>query len=754
MIKDPRRNARGSILAAVAIFVGLVLFGSGVGILAGIVHTAPRLTDVRFNPKSATYLYDTHGDVIARLFTENRTPVDLERMPKTLRDAVIAIEDDHFYEHHGIRISALFRAVIVDLIAGRKAQGGSTITQQLARNAFLTLDKTFSRKINEIIWALQIERRYTKDEILETYLNVIYMGHGTYGMEAASQLYFGKHIEELSLPESALLAGILRGPEIYSPYVNPELAKERRNVVLDRMAELGYLTADEAKQAKASPVKTAGLKLSRSKAPYFVDYVTQYLLDRYGAEAVYSGGLRVYTTLDLKAQKAAEEALSQVPTAKTDKNGLHQPQAALLSIDPRNGHIKAMVGGRGEDKYNRATQAYRQPGSAIKPFIYTAAIDRGFTPISLIDDAPLEYPQPDGSVWAPQNYDKEFHGPTTLRKAVEESVNIVAIKILDQVGIGTAMDYARKMGITSLVDSGRVNDRNLSLALGGISKGVTLMQMVTAYSALANQGIRVDPLAIIRVEDQDGRVLEENSASKQIVLSDATAYVVMDMMRGVIERGTGRSANIGRPAAGKTGTTSDYTNAWFVGFTPELVTAVWIGNDVQKEPLVIPGYGNLGSGKAAQIWGQMMRKALAGTPISDFPVPDGVVRAYVDTSHGYLATDRCPDVRLEVFVQGTEPTQPCPFHDGQPLDPPAPPVQPGLTGPAVGVPSGPGSQGKLTPPSQSQAGPGSDAPASPAAPSPAGNGGYTGNAPAPNPSPGPASGTNGRSGPPLYVDRT
>jgi penicillin-binding protein 1A len=677
---------------AVALFLGLVLLGSGVGILAGLLHTAPKLSDVQFNPKRATILYGERNEVIGRLYTENRTPVSLDRIPGNLKNAVLAIEDDHFYEHRGIRVSSLLRAVLVDLVARRKAQGGSTITQQLARNAFLSAEKTFTRKINEIIWAIQIERRYTKDEILETYLNEVYLGHGTYGVETASQLYFGKHVEALTLPEAALLAGLLRGPEYYSPYADPQAARERRNIVLNRMAELGYLTPAEAEAAKASPIRTVGLKLSRAKAPYFVEHITQYLLDRYGASAVYAGGLRVYTTLDLKVQEAAERAVSQVPVAKRDQNGLHQPQFAVLAMDPRNGHIRAMIGGRGEDQYNRATQAYRQPGSAIKPFLYTAAIDRGFTPLSVVNDAPLQYPLPDGSLWAPQNYDKEFRGPTTLRRALEQSVNVVAIKVLDQVGIGTAIDYARKMGVTSLVEEGPVNDRNLSLALGGISKGVTLMQMVTAYSVLANQGVRVEPLAVLRVEDKDGQVLEENRPQKQIVLADSTAYVVTDMMRGVIERGTGRAAAIGRPAAGKTGTTSDYTNAWFVGFTPELVAAVWLGNDTQKHPLAIPSYGYLGSAKAAEIWGNLMRRALADAPISDFPLPAGVVRSYVDVAHGYLATDRCPDVRLEIFVQGTEPTQPCPFHGGYALPPPAPPAAPDLppAGEAAsGQPSGP-----------------------------------------------------------------
>jgi penicillin-binding protein 1A len=669
----------------VLLFVALVLFGSGLGILAGAIKTAPRLSDVQFNSKRATVLYDTNNEVIGRLFTENRQPVSLDNIPKVLQHAVIASEDDHFYEHHGVRPTALLRAVLVDVFSGRKAQGGSTITQQLARNAFLSQEKTFTRKINEIIWAIQIERKYTKDEILETYLNEAYLGHGAHGVEAAAQLYFGKHVSQLNLPEAALIVGLLPAPEAYSPYVDMKAAEWRRGVVLDRMTDLGYITSAEAEAAKNAPIKVVGLKLSKTKAPYFVDYVTQYLLDRYGESQVYSGGLKVFTTLDLKAQAAAEKALfSGLPGGRTDKNGLTQPQGALLAMDPKTGYIRAMIGGRGEDKYNRATQAYRQPGSTIKPFIYTAAIDRGFTPISMVQDAPIEFQMADGQTWKPQNYDRKFRGPIPLRYALENSINTVAIRLLDQIGIGTAMDYAKRMGITSLVSTGAVNDNNLSLALGGITKGVNLMEMVQAYGVLANQGIKVTPLAVLRVEDKDGRVLEENQTTKDIILSEETAYVTTDMMRGVIERGTGRSANIGRPSAGKTGTTDDSTNAWFVGFTPDLVSAVWIGNDAQSQPL------SVGSAKSAAIWGAFMRDALSDTPISDFPQPAGVVRAYVDMDHGTLATDRCPNVRLEVFVTGTEPTQYCTYHGGQPLPPPPPPEPP-----ATGLPdqNSPGATG-------------------------------------------------------------
>lgn len=640
-----------------------VLLGSGIGLIAGALKTAPRLSDVHFDPKTTTVLYDTNGQIIARLYTENRTPVTLDQIPQTLQDAVIAIEDDRFYEHHGVDPKAILRAIIVDILRGEKAQGGSTITQQLARNAFLSQEKTFTRKIKEIIWAIQIERKYTKDEILETYLNEIYFGHGAYGVEAASQLYFGKSVSDLTLSESALLAGIIQIPGRYSPYLNMKAAIQRRNVVLHRMMELGYITPAQEKAAQQEPVKLVGLKPSQNKAPYFVDYVTQYLLNRYGQAKVYGGGLKVYTSLDLNVQEAAEKALLEnLPEGNKDANGLTQPQGALVAIDPQTGYIRAMVGGRGEDKFNRAVMAYRQPGSAIKPFLYTAAIDRGYTPATIIEDAPVEYQLPDGKVWAPKNNDNIFRGPVTLRTALEDSINVVAVKLLDQVGVGTMMHYAKMMGITDLVERGEPNDRHLGLALGGIVKGVTPLEMAMAYAVLANGGIKLDrPIAVVRVEDKNGRVLEENQAKKQIVLSEQTAYIITDMLRGVIERGTGRAANIGRPAAGKTGTSSEYTNGWFIGYTPDLVAAVWIGNDDQKEPMSYGGV-NYGSWKAAQIWGLFMQQALANTPIRDFPRPENIVTVNIDPASGLLATDQCENVRTEVFIKGTEPKEYCPLH--------------------------------------------------------------------------------------------
>ncbi len=692
----------------VAILLVFIMIGSAVGIIAGTLKSVPRLEDVRFNPKMTTTLYDVHDEVVARIFKENRLPVSLDEIPKTLQAAVISIEDQKFYEHHGLNFMAILRALITDVLHGEVVQGGSTITQQLAKIAFLTNEQTFVRKIKDAVWAIQIERKYTKDEILETYLNEIYLGHGAYGVEAASQLYFGKSAKQLNLPESALLAGILRGPEYYSPYVNMEAARRRRNTVLNVMADLGYITRAQAESAKKAPITVVGLKQNRAHAPYFVDYVLQQLLDKYGEAQVYSGGLKIYTSLDLKMQLAAEKALLDLlPKGKIDENKLQQPQGALIAIDPHSGYIKAMVGGRGEDKFNRAVQAVRQPGSAMKPFVYIAAIDRGYTTAQVIDDSPVEYSMPDGSLWTPQNVDNKFRGPITLRTALEQSVNIVAIKLLDQIGAGTAIEYAKKMGITTLVEKGTLNDRNLSLALGGITRGVTPMEMTTAYGALANQGILVEPVSIVRVEDRDGNVLEENRAKKQIVLNEQTSYIVTDMLKGVITRGTGQNAAIGRPAAGKTGTTSDYTDAWFVGYTPDLVASVWMGNDNPKEKLVF-GDVKFASWRSAQIWAAFMSQALVDTPVRDFPVPEGIVTANIDADTGLLATAGCTNVRTEVFISGTEPTQYCNVHEhdaglggnppGNPQNPSNPAISPGTTGPNGTTTNGTGPNNQSTPP--------------------------------------------------------
>ncbi|MCR4402829.1 MAG: penicillin-binding protein 1A [Firmicutes bacterium] len=656
-----------SILAVGFILVACVASGVFVGVVMGALRDMPALEDLEYRPSEATRIYDVNGKLVARLYIQNRVWVPLRDIPVTLQNAVISIEDHNFRHHHGVNFTAMLRALLVDLREGKIVQGGSTITQQLAKNAFLTQERTFTRKIQEFIYAIQLERAYTKDQILELYLNEVYYfpGQAVYGVEAAAQGYFGKHVRDLNLAESALLAGLIRNSQLYSPTKNPDAARARRALVLSRMAEFGYISHEEAEAANKAPLGVIEKRSSKEVAPYFVDYVRAHLLERYGQETVYKGGLRVYTTLDLRLQEIAEKALlSNLPQGKPDAKGLMQPQGAMVVLDAREGYIRAMVGGRGNDEFNRAVQSYRQPGSAFKPFVYTAAIQAGYTPATLLDDSPVEYSLPgQKEPWAPVNNDEKFRGPVSLREALENSINVASVKLLDQVGIENAIKMAKAMGITSLVESGRRNDMTLALVLGGLTKGVTPLEMAAAYAVFPNQGIRAEPTCILRVEDPDGNVLERNTPAKTVVLNEQTAYIMTDMMRGVITRGTGKAAQIGRPAAGKTGTTSDYTNAWFVGFTPDLVACVWIGNDEQQKPMVYGGV-RIGSARAAMIWGAFMKEALKDLPPAEFPVPSGVVFTRICTESGMLATASCPKPATEVFIPGTEPKDYCGLHSG------------------------------------------------------------------------------------------
>ncbi|HHV94648.1 MAG TPA: penicillin-binding protein 1A [Firmicutes bacterium] len=658
--RTERRRRR---LLILTVFIISVLAGAGLGVIAGFLRSAPSLADVEFTPRLTTYVYDANGEVLTRFFTENRVEVSIDRIPRYLHDAILAAEDDGFYEHHGIDFKAVVRAVIADIRAGAKVQGASTITMQLARTAFLTQKKLWTRKLQEVLWAVQIERKYSKEEILEAYLNIINFGHGAYGVQAASEMYFGKSVEELTLPEAALLAAIPKSPVYYSPISYPEAALNRRNWILGRMADLGYITRAEAEAAKTVPIQLVERKPREKVAPYFIDYVLQELLERYGEDMVYGGGLKVYTTLDLNMQRIAEEVLLKaLPNGRVDKNGLHQPQGALVAIDPRNGHIKAMVGGRGEDKFNRAVQAKRQPGSAMKPFIYTVAIEKGYTPATVMVDEPVEYVMPNGQTWSPQNYHRDYRGPITLREALELSINVVAVKLLDEVGIRDVVDLAKKMGITTLVEEGRYNDLGLApLALGGLTHGVTLLEIVSAYGVFANQGVKVPPVAITKVVDADGNVIYEHKAQGYRVISEQTAYIMNDMLKGVVERGTGRQAAIGRPAAGKTGTAQNYTNGWFIGYTPSLAAGIWMGDDEQSQEMVYKGV-RYGSWNTAEMWSDFMRRVLKDTPVEDFPKPEGIVEGIlIDTKTGLLARDNgtipTSEMRYEIFIEGTEPKE-------------------------------------------------------------------------------------------------
>ena len=558
------------------VFVGFVLFGATLGAIAAFLRSTPSLDDITFDPMLTTYIYDANGEVLTRLWKQNRVPVTIDQIPAHVRHAAVAIEDHRFYQHHGFDLIRIMGSLIADIKSRRIVAGGSTITQQLAKNAFFTHEQKWSRKVQELLWAIQIERKYSKDEILEKYLNEIYFGHGAYGVEAAAETYFGKHVWELNLPEAAMIVGVTNGPGYFSPFIDMDAAKRRRDTVLYRMFELGYITESEYRTARDTPIEVVRSQPREEIASYFIEYVIAELIERYGEEKVLAGGLRIYTTLDREMQRTAEQTLlSSLPKGEKDSNGITQPQAALVSVDPRTGEIKAMVGGRGDkgDKFNRAVYAVRQPGSAIKPFLYIVALQQGWTPATIIVDEPLQYTLPNGRVWNVRNYHNDYRGAMTLREAVELSINVIAVKVLEQVGVKPVMDMAEKMGISTLVHSGEHNDRGLSqMALGGLTRGVTPLEMASAFGVLANQGIRVEPYAIAKVTEADGTVLEEARPRKSVVLDEEVAYMMTDLLRGVIERGTAKSANIGRPAAGKTGTSQDYTNGWFVGYTPELST--------------------------------------------------------------------------------------------------------------------------------------------------------------------------------------
>jgi penicillin-binding protein 1A len=675
-----RSDTRGFIHIVTLALILLVLVGLGMaaGIMAGYLKNAPSVEDVDVEARRVlpTVVYDVNGNVLTKLKIEDRQWVRLADIPQHLIDAVIAVEDHRFYEHHGISVRRILGALWYDLRHLSDDQGGSTITAQLARNVFLSHEKTISRKIWEALYAFQLERRYTKDEILEFYLNWVYFGHGTYGVQAASNLFFGKPVDQLTLGEATLLAGIPKGNELYSPIKNEQTRQNglnRRKIVLSRMVDVGYITPEQAAQAADEPLRLASRDNKSAPMGKYVNFmVRDYLLQRYGKDAVYRGGLSVKTSIDQSAQRAAEEAISRLlptgstPESRKDNSNLTYPQVALVAIDAQTGQIRALVGGRGEDEYNRALRAQRSPGSSIKPFVYAAAIDSGYTTATVIVDEPVEYPAGDGKTWAPKNFNGKFLGPLRLRQALEQSTNIIAVKLTQDLGPAKVMSYARKMGITTLVDTGPKNDRGLALALGGLTRGVTPIEMVEAYSSLANTGVKVTPYFILEVRDADGVLLESNVPQREMVLDERTAYIVADMMRGVIysPNGTGRRADIGRPAAGKTGTADSNTDAWFVGFTPDMVAAVWIGEDANRE-MRYPNIGVIGSGKAAEIWGAFMRKALAGAPPRDFAVPEGVLTGVrVCTASGELATSNCPasGIITEKFIEGAQPTHACSVH--------------------------------------------------------------------------------------------
>lgn len=609
--KSPMRR----FLWIVGILVFLIIAGAGCGFIGATMSDLPEVANVK--PAASSQIYDVHGNLITTVHaTENRLPVKLSQVPKDLQNAFIATEDNRFYSHHGVDPIGIMRAIWVNIAHDGVAEGGSTITQQLARNAFLTQDRTLKRKIMEAMLAIRIEQYYTKQEILEMYLNQIYFGQGAYGVQAAAHVYFGKNVQDLDLAQSAMLAGLPQSPNYYSPLTNYKAGKARQAVVLGQMVKYDYIdqaTADKAKDEDLGLREKSEAAHSDNNASYFIDYVISEIAEKYGDDAVYKDGLKIYTTIDMKAQDAAVQAMHNLPNFYTDDKGLTQPQGALIAINPHNGYIVAMVGGRGDDSFNRAVLAERQPGSAFKPFVYLAAIQDGMTPGTVMDDKKIEF-----NGWSPKNYEGTYSGQMTLHYALQHSVNTIAVQLADAVGMRKVLNLASSLGITTLDDS---KDNNLAAALGGLTNGVKPIDMAVAYGTLVNGGVKVKPVAITKIVDRNGQVVEENSTEEQRVVDPKYAYVITNMLESVMSGGTGSGASIGRPAAGKTGTTDESKDAWFVGYTPDLVAAVWMGDDYGIETLDDITGGTV----PAVIWRDFMSQALNAMeiPASDFTVPPG-----------------------------------------------------------------------------------------------------------------------------------
>jgi len=649
-ISNVKKNAWLILPIGAAVFIGIF-----VGLLLALTQDLPQVESLQvYEPSAVTTIVSDDGKPIKSLFVERRIPVPMERIPQHLIQAIIAVEDSRFYSHFGLDFIGIARALWTDITTMSMAQGGSTLTQQLAKVLFLTSEKTLVRKLKEAVLAINIERRYSKEEILHMYLNQIYLGEGAYGVEAAARTYFARSVFELNLAESAMIAGLPRSPSTYSPIANPDRALVRMRIVLKRLLDEGYIT--EAKFQDASAGFFLDLAISAGDpAPYFTELVRQQLEKQISPNLLYRGGLRIETTLNRQMQASATNAMQVGLTAyekrRSEPIDSDPVQMALLALDPASGEIKALIGGRDffSSPFNRATQAKRQPGSAFKPILYAAALSSGFTPAEIVSDIPQEIFLPGQSdPWVPVNYSGKYSGPVTIRTALEKSLNAASVDLLMRMGYQPVLDTAQKLGITTALKP------YPSLALGTFD--VTLKEMVSAYGIFSNGGIHAKPKLIRRVLDREGRMIWESPSHLTDVLSPIVAYQMTNLLEGVVQRGTGRRARaLGRPTAGKTGTTDDYRDAWFVGYVPGLVSGVWVGYDLPKTL----GEGEAGSIAALPIWIEFMKGALKGIPPSDFPVAQGIELAEVDPATGLIAGPLCPDRVVEAFLPGTLPTQQC-----------------------------------------------------------------------------------------------
>lgn len=601
----------------------------------------------------ASVVYDREGEIITKLYLENRTPVVFKEISPWMIKATLAAEDDSFYKHSGMNYKTILRALYVDILHQDVKQGGSTITQQLARTLFLSNDRTIERKIKELIIALRLERMFSKDKILEMYLNSIYLGHGSWGIYTASHTYFGKKPSELDLAEASVIAGLIAAPERYSPLKNLEAAKSRQKYVLDRLLTLGWISEEEAEKTYNKDLalkSTEGEQKNYNHAPYFVSEILfSHLLPRYGKEKVYRGGMEIHTTLDLDLQRKAQEAIRTLDT-----------EGALVAIDSTTGEILALVGGKNfeKSKFNRAVQAYRQPGSAFKPFVYSAAYEQGILPVDHILDEELsfEHQGPNDETWSPGNYSGKYHGEVTILKALTHSYNTVSVRTAQMIGIGPVLSLARRAGLTS-----PHIPHDLSAALG--SSNITPLELARGYCIFANNGYRIDPLYISRIEDSSGAILEESSSYSEKAISAENAVVMRSMLLNVVNAGTGRKCRIpGYEVFGKTGTTNEFRDAWFAGGVPGLVTVVYAGRDNHK---TIGGRATGGT-VAGPVWKQFMDFAVEHlSPPRSFNIPSGLdLETFTVCSEtGYLATGECPSTNI-YLPYAKAPSSFCPLHGG------------------------------------------------------------------------------------------
>ncbi len=661
MIKSSSKNGDQNLIKTFFfwIFFLIVISVSLFGILAQILESSDIIERASSPLTESTIIYSADGTILGIIHAgEKRISVPLSQISPYLIKAVIASEDNDFFNHKGISLKSLARATLVNITKGKVVQGGSTITQQLARTLFLSTEKSLRRKLTEAYYALELERKYTKEEILEMYLNQVYWGHNTYGADAASQLYFGKHAKDLTLSQAAMMAGILGAPEIYSPYKDFSLAATRRDIVIDKMLKLGKNNEKQALDAKKEKISITMTKVNKYKfnAPYFTNYIINQLVQKYGRDVVYKGGLRVYTTLLMPYQKIAETVITKYISEEGKKYNFSQ--AALVGMDPKTGFVLAMVGGFDFDKseFNRAVQAKRSPGSSFKPFIYCTAMEQRISPGEIIKDSPITFDvfpskdHPNGK-WSPKNFDRKFRGNVTLKYALENSLNIPAIKLLQRVGVENVINMARRMGIVSDLSP------TLSLALG--TSDVSLLEMVSAFQTFANEGKKADIISITKVTDKNGKILEENKPNiSQVVDPDTIAMTVL-MMEGVIQSGTGVKAKLSRPAAAKTGTSDNFKDAWFIGFVPQIVTGVWVGNDNNT-----PMRGVAEVGVCPRIWKNFMSQVLINIPVEDFPKPQNYVVMDICLDSGLKPSQYCPKKRIVkgYFWADKAPTKTCQYH--------------------------------------------------------------------------------------------